>query len=198
MPIYKATFLYNFTGQPPCGFSETWYLNASDQDVATSRMTNYLGARRLMMASQWNFIGARLSELSVVGTKIKAKSVYLCPTLTLWSGAAGNADTPTSAVLLRFTLGSIAEPKRRNQQLRGIPDSWWDAATLTIPNAAKGQINSWAATMRTAQIGQVQRVGSVLSVNIVRCVAPVRISERRIGRPFGLLRGSRRKKKAPA
>jgi hypothetical protein len=189
------TFLYNFGGQPQAGFSETWYTVASDQDTAVARMAGYLALRRPLLASQWRFVGARLASLIVFGGKVKAKSVYLCPELQPFNGTGADTDAPTTALLIRFTLGTISEPKRRNQQLRGIPDGWWNAGELAISNADRAKVNSWCNGLRAGQIGQLQRVGNDLFTNIVRCCDIRRISERRIGRPFGLLRGSRRRKK---
>jgi len=105
------------------------------------------------------------------------------------------SDTPWAAVLIEMTKNPITgvDSKPRQQQMRGIPDTWWTAAALDIPAADMGAVQGFFNYITQALAGfaggQVRIVDNALTLQRYRGICLKRISSRRIGRPFGLLRG---------
>jgi len=207
MPFYRYTMFMQFVpNAPPCGFSESWENSATSDENARNTMQTLIARRRTCLSSSWLIQGARISKLSI-GTSdvpppthsiIKQSLVQplVCQTSTI--GLLGVADTPWTAVLVEMTKNPITDvdSKPRQQQMRGIPDTWWTSAALTIPGANAGAVQSFFNYITQALAGfaggQVRIVDNALTLQRYRGICLKRISSRRIGRPFGLLGGGRR------
>jgi len=196
MPLYKGTMLFEYQGQPPCGFSESYEFEASSVAVAKTRIAAMPTIRIQWLASQWRIVGFRLAEvtMSLVSGKCKKKfvpvSIGACAAGL--DGQLGDADTPYTTVLA--TIKRQASGHVRNFMARGIPDTWWTTGQLTIPDDDRNRFTAWFNTMKNTN-----KVGVVFG-NPSGCSATLdpwdsycfkRIASRKIGRPFDLLRGRR-------
>jgi len=204
MPFYRYTMFMQFVpNAPPCGFSESWENSATTDENARNTMQTLIQRRRTCLSSSWLIQGARISKLSI-GTSdvpppthsiIKQSLVQPLVCQTSNAGQLGVADTPWTSVLVEMTKNPITgvDSKPRQQQMRGIPDTWWTAAALDIPAADQAAVQGFFNYITQALAGfaggQVRIVDNALTLQRYRGICLKRISSRRIGRPFGLLRG---------
>lgn len=196
MANYRVYLLFDFSKTPICGFSERYDFTAASDPEAQSKAIGIRNSRRNFLSADWNITTVRLAALEP-GSKsgkciIKAKRIILCPDVSPLPGLLGDADTPTSAVFADFFYNLVKKPSHR--QFRGIPDDWWEGSVLT---QAKEFIGSFCSYLK--KVPHVRFVSStdctVIAPFPLKCCAVRRISERRVGRPFALLRGRRSKRK---
>jgi len=203
MANYKGTLLFTYQGSPPCGFSESFMFEAASDLVAKGVIANWPGQRIKWLASQWKIVGFRLASISNVTVSGKCKQVYTPVQIGACagspSGLLSDADTPFTAVLFKVMF---ADPAKRPRQYlaRGIPDTWWTAGALTIPAADGNKFLTWFNFMKAQATGaffyapkKVPPCPTSLTPWSTYCTT--RIASRRIGRPFGLIRGRKSKKK---
>jgi len=201
MPMYRFTMMVssNFT-QPSVGFSESWTANAANDTKSRERMQTLIDERTKILSESWTITSGRIGKLAITGSGPTAKIVErLVQPLQCNSGLPGKlgpSDTPWAAVLIELNKVALADTtvrtRPREQQLRGIPDGWWVDGALAIPEADKGKVQSffsWLINPTTFGAGQARIVSSALFLQNFLAPCFKRISNRRIGRPFGLIRG---------
>jgi len=204
MPFYRYTMFMQFeNAAPPAGFSESWENSASSDENARNTMQTLISQRRNILSQTWRIVGGRIAKLSI-GTSstpppthniIKQSLVQPITCQLSNVGALGASDTPWTALLVeinKFPLTGV-DSRPRQQQVRGIPDTWWTAGALSIPAADAGALQNFFNYIKEAGTqfggGQVRIVDNALQLQRYRGLCQKRISSRRIGRPFGLLRG---------
>jgi len=196
MAAYRVTMIFNFLSEPVCGFSERYDIDAANDAAAQAVAGRLRDARRDFLSEDWKIVAVRLGTLVPVLHESKCRTrqrvIILCPDIGGAIGRLGAADTPTSAVFADFFYTSVRKPSHR--QFRGIPDDWWVGTALT---QAKEAIGTFCSSLK--RNGHVRYVNDVdcttLQPFALKCCNTRRISERRVGRPFGLLRGRRSKRK---
>lgn len=216
MAIYRGTLFFQFLGQPPCGFSESWVFEREAPQLAIQALSNLVTERVKILSDTWIIVNTRLSALhpdsnppvppATHATCVwRQRNVQLlgCPAQGL-SGDLGASDTPWTRLLVQIMVEPpMAVPpvfapieQAKQWQVGGIPDTWWSDATLDVPKDAKVRIDTFLAYCRDQlKIVRAKRYWFLDSCNtqVDRyhswCIK--RISNRRIGRPFGLLRGRR-------
>lgn len=198
MPIYRVTMLFQFTGSPPCGFSERWDIQAADRATAKTRAQGLADARAKFLASNYFILVVRVGELSVVGegssAKLKQTIINLCPEIGSIIGQLGAAEIPNGAVYAKTLFTSGFKP--RAQQFRGIPDTWWNAAATQF-GTVRPFITAYGNFLKRNAWGRATIFEGAVALVPVDCLDLRRVSSRRTGRPFGLLRGRKSKKKIP-
>jgi hypothetical protein len=195
-PNYRCTLIFNGNFVPLVGFSERYDFIAETDDDAMSKCAVIQQQRANFLSQDWFIVATRLSELTGVNVsgkcKIVARRIILCPDISVIHGALGPADTPAAAVFVDQFFTGIKKPSHR--QFRGIPDDWWDATALT---GAREAINTFCRRLKT--VGVVRFIATPTACDLsgkpLNCCALRRISSRRVGRPFGLIRGRRSKRK---
>jgi len=201
MPIYRHTMFMQFNNAAPAvGFSETWAAQWPGDGQARNKMQTLVTERTKVLSSTWTIMGARIGKLSTTGSgssmRIVESMVAPLNCQNGLPGELGDSDTPWAAILVQFgKISSSTVPKNRPrmEQFRGIPDTWWTAGALSIPaaDAAKLQ-NFYSFLLNPTSFGAGQPVISTTPELIFLNYLPPclkRISNRRIGRPFGLIRG---------
>jgi len=203
MPFYRGTWLFNFGGKPPAGFSESWDFDAATDSLAISQMQPFFKERAALMSKDWEIIGARLSQITLVqapACKLKLVPVNMEICLKKQAGLIqDNCDTPWASILVdiatKQSSPSLGVPPRpRRWQCRGIPDTWW-TGSLTVPNADAAAVLAFIKFLKDSlQAGHVKANAgcSALAMQPYTTGCIKRISNRQVGRPFGLLRGRRR------
>lgn len=214
MPQYRMTMFFHFAGSPPAGFTESWEYTATDDQEAANQALSVPKERASILSHDWEIQRLRVARLSLVQApdcKIIAREIQIPICLAPQKGLIdSDADTPWAALLVDITtrqstpsVGSTPRPRR--WQVRGIPDDWW-TGVLSVPQEAKDALSRWCRFI-TGQggggfggaiaMGKVKPNAGCTAINLQPytscCIR--RISNRRIGRPFGLLVGRRR---APA
>lgn len=203
MAQYKATLLFQFAGPPVCGFSESYEFEASSVAAATAVAANLPAFRAGILSSSWQIIGYRLSAISYTYVSTpkphcvkKYTPVKIIACISPITGALGVTDSPYAAVYYDI---SMVDPVLRDRRMliRGIPDTWWDGGVLVDPCPDAGAVVVWFNAFKTAGVGKAYALPSGCSPAFIgwNAYCPKRIASRRIGRPFGLLRGRRSKKK---
>jgi len=199
MAFYRYTmFMQLGSASPPAGFSESWENSKDSDQLARNEMDSLINARLFALSQSWSIVGGRIAKLSVgtgeTGPIIKQSLVQatVCPSALV--GKLGDTDTPWTSALIEMVkfglVASNASTRPRFQQMRGIPDTWWDGAALAIPAADGASMQQFFNyIIHVARMGQVRLTDGVLSLQRYRSICIKRISSRRIGRPFGLLRG---------
>jgi hypothetical protein len=205
MPSYKGTLLFTYVGSPPVGFSESVEFFAATDEAAKASIATWPAQRRKWLAQQWKIVGFRLAKITLSGSggtcKAKFSPVQIGACVGQPIGLLGDADTPFTGVLFRV---AFIDPAKRPRQYigRGIPDSWWTAGALSIPNADGNKFLTWFNFMVSQKAGAFKFAAK----KALPCPTDLtnwdsyctqRIASRRIGRPFGLIRGRRSKKKVP-
>jgi len=190
MAQYRVYLIFNFNGTPEAGFSETYDIDAGSEATAKDVACRISQNRANFLSSDWFIVAVRLALLEAANVAgkciIRAKRIIMCPACANIVGVLGNADTPNAAVFADFFYDNVKKPSHR--QFRGIPDDWWIGATLT---SAKEAIGTFCNRLKS--LGHVRVISSgtvcALSSFPLKCCDTRRISSRRVGRPFGLLRG---------
>jgi len=209
MTLLRGTILFEFSGPPSAGFSESWSWDGPVTS-APNRLNEIIAARATTLSSDWRIIGGRVGVVTAVSSgdpakcrpKVSQIQALVCPTAIV--GTRGPADTPWAALLVQLAkLPSALQSqtfagagKSRMQQHRGIPDGWWVDGALAIPDGDKVLLDNFYAqvTGDTWKLGQIKVTGtSSCTINFYRyrgsCLK--RISNRRVGRTFFQLRGRR-------
>jgi len=208
MAYYRYTLLMQFNEtSPPAGFSESWENQETSDAQARNQLNTLVNARKACLSNAWTILSGRISKLSYQASpspgRIKQSLVQAltCPAGVV--GLLGASDTPWTAALIemsKFTLpASTASTRPRYQQVRGIPDTWWDGSALSIPAGDQAALQGFFTYLISiAQMGQVRISDAALILQRYRGICIKRISSRRIGRPFGLRRGRRSAAAAPS
>lgn len=200
MPQYRYTMMITFnSGQPAVGFSESWTNTEAGDGAARQTMQSLISERRKVLSSSWSITGGRIGKLTMSsGSTPKIVERMVAPLVCQASnaGALGVADTPWAAVLIAISKASnslISKNRPRQELFRGIPDSWWTNAALSIPDADKAALQGFFAYLlnpNTFGAGQAKiNAEPALVVQKYIGICLKRIANRRIGRPFTLIRG---------
>jgi len=210
MPQYRATMFMEGEFIPPSGFSESWEFDRTDDSAAKSVALSMVGERKKAMSQNWAIRAVRLAKLLPIGSgetcRLKQEAVSIEGCISDSQGLLGPTDTPWTAIYIemptRQSTPSVGLPPRpRRYQMRGIPDTWWDGANQQLLPASEPVIAAWLQwVINTLQAGDAKINPGCTAVRIqpYASFCTRRISSRRIGRPFGLLRGRRSAQAAPA
>jgi len=201
--IYKATMHFEGEFIPPSGFSESWEYNRTSDDEAAQLALELVGERKKYLSQNWAIRSVRVARLTPNGVvencKLKAVAVQVNGCIADAQGLLGPTDTPWTAVYIEIpskqSTPSVSTPPRpRRYQMRGIPDTWWDGPNQALSAEVGPATAAWMAwIVNVMKAGDAKPNAGCSSAQIqpylMGCVR--RISSRRIGRPFGLLRGRR-------
>jgi hypothetical protein len=197
MANYRFTMYFNFPGPPADGWTEKVDFVAPSTTVAQTIAQQIATARRYTLSQSINIFAFKLAT---VAPKLSAKThkyflaqtkVFLCPDIQGGKGFLSVVDTPNAAVLVQVQY--MGYSRVGNYQIRGIPDTWWDAGALT-PAATAILFYFQFLQKIPMQLFHVDKTGGTLTIFAMQCSHLQRISSRRTGRPFGLLRGRRGKR----
>jgi hypothetical protein len=199
MANYRGTLFFSFAGPPADGWTEKVDFVAPDNSSAQTIFQQIVTARRYTLSQS---IMLSMFKLATVAPKLSAKTtkyflaqtkIFLCPDVQGGLGFLSVVDTPNAAVLVQVQYNGYS--RVGNYQVRGIPDTWWDGGALT---PAAQAVNFYFQFLQKIpmQLFHVNRTSGALTIYPMQCSHLQRISSRRTGRPFGQLRGRRRKKVA--
>jgi len=209
MPFYRLTALFEFAGPPPAGFSESWDFLAVDDTTAVNQALSFPKERCSLLSVDWSLDALRLSRISIKASdtcKLLYTPVNVPVCIQPQKGLVDcDADTPWAALLVTIATKqadpSVPDPPRARQwQLRGICDDWWKQVKLDRPQPA-GKIAKFVTYLKDQLgAGHVKGNAGCLQLGIQPYTAPClkRVSSRRIGRPFGLLRGAQSRRTTPS
>lgn len=137
MPIMKGTFLF---GQGRNGWSESYYIEATDYAAAQTRFKRLATNRSLLLGKGSYIDGIRISDEAILNDSYP---------VDLGTGTATQdavTDTPWNSIYVRAQAGALY---RRQFHLRGVPDSWITIDPTTgkgiIPAVARAAFDAWAA-----------------------------------------------------
>jgi len=201
MPVYKGTLLFSNAplNTQPSGFSESVQFYANTDELARNSLAAWPGERKKVLAHGYVIKGFRLSKSTVVNKSGVCTQTWAplqigaCVGNNL--GLLGDADSPYAAVLFDIVFNEKAK-KKRAMLFRGIPDTWWSNQSLNIPAADGTAFLIWFNYMVTQSAGAYEwNVGHAPpctpTFRFWTTYCSIRIASRRVGRPFGLLRGRR-------
>lgn len=199
MAMYRGTLFFSFAGPPADGWTEKVDFVAPSNSSAQTILQQIVTARQYTLSQSISIVGVKLatvaSKLSTKTTKyfLAQTKIFLCPDVSVGKGFLSVVDTPNAAVLVQVEYTGYS--RIGNYQVRGIPDTWWDGGALT---PAAQAINFYFQFLGRIpmQLFHVNKTTGVLTPYPMQCAHLNRISSRRTGRPFGLLRGRRHKKPA--
>jgi len=209
MPIYRHTMFMQFNNAAPAvGFSETWAAEHSSDTNARNKMQTLITERTKVLSSTWTIMGGRIGKLSTSGTGSSMKIVEsMVAPVNCQNGVAGqlgDSDTPWAAILVQFgkiTSTTVPKNRPRMEQFRGIPDDWWTAGALSIPAGDAAKLQAFFSfLLNPTSFGAGQpKLSTTPALVFLNYLPPClkRISNRRIGRPFGLIRGRKWARREP-
>jgi len=210
VPFYKVTlFMESRVGNPARGFSESWSWEESSDSSLFNHAAQLASERAKILSQSYQISSYRIARLKGIqgGTfctlKQELVQTAICPVPI--NGKLSEGDIPAASVLVQMALVSLSindvpqVHRPRQWQMRGIPDTWWSGSVLAIPAADANKITAFCNFLTAVLFaGIVFGYPTCPDLNIHKyqscCVR--RISSRRIGRPFLLLRGRRSKRKA--
>jgi hypothetical protein len=208
MSFYKTTlFIQAVAETPPNGFTESWSWEETSESSLFNHAAQLASERSKILSSSYQIVSYRIARLtgiqggSFCTLKQSLVQTAICPVPLV--GKLGVADLPAAAVLVSMaiaglTINEVPQVHRPRQwQLRGIPDTWWDGAALVIPAADKTKITNFCNFLTSVLFAGIvfgYPLCPDLNVQKYQSCCTRRISSRRIGRPFGLLRGRRSKR----
>lgn len=183
---------FNSTLIPIAGWSETYFLEATDYTHAQSLLSPLATQRLGMMSSDCELVGGLISDTDVKGDSFPTGLTF--PQVGTWAPAATD---PTANITLALNLKFFAGPgKRGTRFLHGLPTTQVAAGgykSFTAPFVTK--LNTFLALVQSS---------TNLGTRIKGAVAPPfynfsqytsfqinNLEKRDIGRPFGLLVGRR-------
>jgi hypothetical protein len=198
MPAYKGTLLFNSTvGTPTTGFSEAFDFTASSDAQAITEVGQWPSRRKAILSNSFSIVGFRLASYStsvVAGKcKKKLKSIQIDACQPTVVGLLSSQNSPYDGALVRMFRQD--KGKAREWELRGIPDTWIVSGALSIPVLEAGALLTWFQQMGTGgafgnfTFDKTNCSGANVTPFTTMC--PQRLMSRRVGRPFGLLRGRR-------
>lgn len=196
---YRVVLRFSFQNPLICGFSERYDFNdgGGGNSFAQSVAQRIAQARRVVMSSSWRItrvtLGTILPKLSAkTGKYFNAFTmIQLCPDITGGAGFLGVADNPTSAIYVQQKF--VGRSRTVARQMRAIPDTWWENATLQNSAGALNIFFTYLQSIPQIEVVTNKTTGSSSNANLL-CSTLQRISSRRTGRPFLPLRGRRSKR----
>lgn len=186
-----------FFRQDDAGWSERYVTTATDYTGGTALLNQLLPIRLAMLPGSVRITYSRLSDLSVPGDSVVIVPADGGGNYGLLVGGHLKAEDPWDALLVNLR----ATPFYRSRMfLRGLPDIADEEGTLFTPDTAwAGAFTSWASWIKgncgmISYRGVVPDAGGFLHgiFNPITSVEWVRLTSRRVGRPFGLPVGRRR------
>lgn len=200
MPDYRATMMFQFDkSKPPAGFSETWEFRISSDEQAGIIAQQLVNERGKILSEDWAIIGIRLATLGLTAappTAIKQTYISIEQCIMNHEGELGSADMVQAAIRYKIDVfPHVTYPGARPKHwlIRGIPDDWWNAAEVALPKAADVKVNAFMGFLIANSFGHfvIDDLGALALVHYRHWCGPFP-SNRKIGRPFGLLRGRRK------
>jgi len=200
MAVYKYTVgLQRIAGRPQAGFTETWYFDASSDEDARNRVTDYMSQRATILSKSWQ-VGtfARLAIMSSTCRRFKpqGRDKFCCVPRTegrvqcvcpspITGRLNVDADQNWDGLLIEVCTNSIlhvgcakcesqTKPFVRQWIMRGIPDSWYALGEPTIGAADKAKVNAFLQWLvNTMQAGSVGCSDACSDLDTTPCTSTV-------------------------
>jgi hypothetical protein len=187
-PIFVITAFLDDGGK--AGWSELYYVAADDYAAALQLWGPTAAARVAIMADSYRIVAARVSDPTVRGDSLFDQSpIY--PYNGTWPTAGTSVGSAYSALLLRYESG----PFRRGMHLlHGVGDDVFHGMLYSPPAGFPGLLTTFAAQLKLNYYIK-QGFGPKATYNPITAVIPIRRGDHKIGRPTGLLRGRRLRKR---
>lgn len=197
MSLFKITHVFksNIFGRP-AGWTDVWYMNATDFTQANTQGTNLANTRVQGLHQDFSLDTIRISDNYPVfpapaHRRTRHAALY---ELNLGGslGPAGEAALPGEAAVIRVATND--NTIFRNWLLRGIPDRWWDQDQDKI---AKTELNTFLQQFQAALgINQIQILHRTRNPDAYTPMPALkaqyfRLSHKNTGRPLYLQRGRR-------
>jgi hypothetical protein len=191
---WKGTWFVNVAATLAEGWSETFHLRSANYAAAKADMIELWEARRPTLCDDCRLVYSYVSDEG-----LKGDSLLVPIPGDEHDGTYGGTDTttlpPWNVVLCRLESGPLYRSLR---PLRGIPSD----VQLNLPVALAATYHtalvSFLDVMKTKCFNHIkQKPGDPDATGNYRVIVDAfveRISERRSGRPFGLLRGRSRQR----
>jgi hypothetical protein len=185
---YYGTFYFEFDGS---GWSETYFLVGGDQAAAVANMEAIWLKRKTISPALVTLTGAKVS---VTG---KPRDSFVIQDLagshgTFVQEAPGNVVPTWVALLFRM---NVASGPPGSKFIRGLPPECIAGMQFVPTPAMVTALGDYATALAAnARVRQVDRtaVPATTSYVAVTSGSQVRLTERRVGRPFGQPVGRRR------
>jgi len=184
------------------GWTEDWFLSASDLDGAMASLQNIADERIKFLGRNYDLEWLRVTDnipLAVPAPPRRQRSVLLdhFQKRGLLGTTADSGDTPWEALKVRFQ--STDKHCFRVQNLRGVPDSLWSGGGPVNLKAAMGpyiQPYNTKLVVNGAQIRHVNNTSpkTFTYFNVSKAIIED-LSRRATGRPSFLPRGRRSKRR---
>lgn len=183
-PPWKATLFINHSVSNT-GWSETYYINTASLSGAQTSLTLLLTSRMTLLSNKYSMTYARLSAMNVKGDGYVTNA-----TLPLVGGfvpVIADGGQPGSCILIRLTDGA---GKHINRLLHGIPEEDIADGTIALTAPYATVLNAFFVVVQgncafRRKIAAAPFAEFVPIANIATRYATVK----KVGRPFGLLRG---------
>lgn len=185
MPNFGVTLFFD-DGQES-GFSETYYSPFGGYGAAASAAGTLITARLGIMVNLYRITGCRISDLDVFNDSYlpSLKFPQVGSLATLYG-----RPPPSLAANVRMEAGPF---RRGRKYIRGIPVDMFSGESCLLPalNGAAWTAFVYALAVTWSLKTTVNPVTRSYDLNAITNVLMIGATRRRPGRPFGLLRGRR-------
>jgi len=203
MPAFKCVHFFR-DSQTALGWSEVWYMNATDFNAASTQGILIAKARAKLLAIsnliEYQRITGNLRTTDVNPVPVRNQRLATLEKISEIGSAGGTVKVPgdwtTTAVKVRWTSADFT--RFRTQLLRGIPDDWFAADD----HVGKANVAAWIPVMLKALFAggaQIRYLPPKQNPPVTRTyayIAPTQAdytgyTRRATGRPFAQPRGRR-------
>lgn len=129
-------------GQGKNGWTESYYIEATDYDAAKARYADLASTRAKLLGKGSYIDGVRVSDEAILNDAFPIDVGSTTDT------QVAVTDTPWNSIYVRAQAGALY---RRQFHLRGVPDSWIvidpTNGRPAIPATAREAFNAWAFSM---------------------------------------------------
>jgi hypothetical protein len=183
-PPMKLTIFINHN-PTNTGWSETYYLNAATPASALTTAALFVPTRMGCLSNKYSLVYGRVSDMSKKGDGYPLFAIL--PQLGTFVPATGDGAQPGSALVTRWTDGTGTHTMR---VVHGVPEESVTDGILTPAAPWTTAINNYfASIVSNCLMRKKIAIAPFVSFVALNAITVRYMTVKRVGRPFGLLRG---------
>lgn len=183
-PPWKGTLFINH-GTSNTGWSETYYINTASLTTAQTNFGLILAGRMTLLTNKYSLVYARLSDMSFKGDGYVTTSTL--PIVGGFVPLVADGGQPGSCIVTRWNDGA---GRRNIHVLHGIPEEDITDGTIALTTPYGALLSAFYTQLITnAAFRRKKAVAPFVEFVPIASIATRYATVKKVGRPFGLLRG---------
>lgn len=183
-PPWKATFFITHGGTNT-GWSETHYINAASIGAAQVALGSVMTSRMSILNNKYSLVYARLSDMSIKGDGYVTTSIM--PMVGTHVPVTPDGGQPGSCIVIRYTDGA---GHRVMRHLHGIPEeNILDGIVILTTPFATALSAHFSTLISNTFFRRKKAIAPFVEFVPISGISTRYATVKKVGRPFGLLRG---------